>query len=40
VLKAAQRKDVNRRRIAMQAGTDRAVVVERKPSRRFVGQKS
>lgn len=35
VLKAAQRKDVHRDRvITMQAGTDRAVVVERKPSRR------
>ena len=42
LLKAQQRKDVNRTRIAFtrQGGTERAVVVEHKPSRRFAGSKS
>jgi hypothetical protein len=40
MLKASQRKDVHRNRVfAMQAGTDRAVLVERKPSRRIAGKK-
>jgi hypothetical protein len=42
VLKVQQRKDVNRTRIAFtrQGRTERAVVVERKPSRRFVSSRS
>jgi hypothetical protein len=40
MLKASQRKDVHRNRVfTMQAGTDRAVLVERKPSRRIGGVK-
>jgi hypothetical protein len=40
MLKASQRKDVHRNRVfTMQAGTDRAVLVERKPPRRIGGVK-
>ena len=41
VLKSQQRKDVNRTAITTRrAGIERAVVVERKPSRRIAGSKS
>lgn len=41
MLKSQQRKDVNRSAITTRrAGVERAVVVERKPSRRFASSKS